>query len=291
MTFIKLLPRLGIAMVACVIVSGCVVVNYDAPPSAKFDLTEKTKHQYRIASAECITIDTPSQGKYELKLLSAALNNQPGNDFGEYWRKSIVELKKNPGNFELDSSSVSAWRLNTRSIAPTLFELNDGIPVNVRAVMFIRPERINPWWTIGYLLSASILSPMQSRSFGAASVAILDQNGKTLDAKTIIFHRTSWFSTLFPLALFGAGNFSVKAAGTSPELDEKNLQIQIMSSMVAKMLRGVPVKASRNWRNIRAAAVEAVACDNSDAALKLIKAASMQKLGGKECKEFLEILD
>jgi hypothetical protein len=57
------------------------------------------------------------------------------------------------------------------------------------------------------------------------------------------------------------------------------------------MLSSSPTNESQNGQNIRAATVEAIASDNNDAALKLIKSASLQNIGGQESQEFLEILD
>ena len=291
MKVIKLLPRLAIALVACFVVSGCVVVDYETTLVGEFNLTEKAHKQYQIASAEFINIESPAEGKNELELLSTALNNKPGDDFGPKWQKVVTKMKNEPGNYDINSTNLSTWKLSTRSIAPTLFELHKGESVNVRAVMFIRPEKINPWWTMGYLLTGTILAPIQSRSYGAACVAILDNKGKTIDSRTIILFRSSWFSTLFPLALFGSGEYSIKSAGTTPKIDEKNLQIRVMSHMVVEALSAPPADVSKNWRNIRAATIESIANDNNDAAIKLLKSATIQKLGGEQCKNFLELLD
>lgn len=297
MKLLNLLPKLTVFLVVFAIISGCTVVNYETSNTENFEMPLNVKQQYSIASAECIiaetvTVDKIGEEKSKLDLLSAALNNQPGTDFGEYWQKTVADLNGQPDYHDISVTNLAAWRLNTRSIAPTIFALKDGIPINIRAIMFIRPENLNPWWTMGYALSATILAPLKASSLGAANVAILDAKGKTIAAKTIIFERSVWFSTLFPWALCGGGRFSVSSGGNeSFESEEKNLQIQLMSQMIAEMLSNVPVKADKNWRNIRAATVEAIASDNNDSALKMIKAASLQNLGGKEGQGFLQILE
>ena len=137
----------------------------------------------------------------------------------------------------------------------------------------------------------SILAPLKSSSLGAANVAIIGVDGKTIAAKTVVFRRSVWFSTLFPWALCGAGEFSISSGGNEGfASNETNLQIQLMSKMIAEMLSGTPDKADKNWLNIRAATVESIASDNNAAALKMIQSATLQNLGGTESDEFLQIL-
>ena len=290
------LPQLAVCLLAGVLFGGCTVVNYNTSNAETFNMPLNVKKQYSIVSVECIiaesiTVEKIGKEKSKLDLLSAALNNQPGDNFGDYWKNTVADLNSQPDYHDIAVTNLSAWKLNTRSIAPTLFVLNDGMPINIRAIMFIRPESVNPWWVTAYALSATILAPLQSSSLGAANVAILDANGKTVAAKTVIFRRSVWFSTMFPWALCGAGKIYIASGGNEDfASNETNLQIQIMSQMIAEMLSDTPVKADKNWRNIRAATVEAIASDNSAAALKMIKAATLQNVGNNESYEFLDIL-
>ena len=291
MKMLKMLPKLTVILLTGMSIAGCVVVDYDASYNGEIKLGNPKAKKYQVASAEYITVLNPSEGKNGLKLLNMTMNNKPGNSFSVKWDKTVAQMKENPANYEFHLSEISAWKLNTRTVAPTLFELNKGEPVNVRAVIFIRPEKVNPWLTASFLLTASILSPIESRSYGAASVTVLDKSGKTISTKTIILQRQVWFSTLFPWALLGVGNFSIKAAGTSPDMDENTLKVRLMSSVVADILSSPSGKTDSTWGNIRSAAVEAIACDNSDAALNLLKTASKQNIGGEEQKQFLKVLE
>lgn len=295
MSYLKFLVKATVILTACIVVSGCSVVNYSASMPNKPSPSVNVKKNYRIASVESVTIDTMKPERrlkeQEVMLLSTALNNRPGHDFETGWKKAVGDLTKIPGFQNAVSTNLTTWKLYTRSIAPNLFSITNGTPVNVRAVMFIRPARLNPWWALAYPLTGFVLAPLQKRSLGGAVVSVLDQHGQTLDTKTIIFQRSYYFSTLFPFALFAAGRFSVKAAGTTPMLDEQNIRTQLMAYVLAEILKRQTPADNKEWRNIRSATVEAIAGDSNDAALKLIKTAVKHNLGGNESKEFLKILD
>jgi hypothetical protein len=296
---IKSLLIIASAFAVCIAFTGCSVINYNASLDKKFEIPVGVKQQYKIVSAETVTLkplgDEDPLSSKELAILNASLDNAVGQEFEKYWKKAVPELFKASGCLDnVVSKDLTSWQLSVRSVAPTVFSTTKGIPVNVRAVSFIRPAVINPWWMMSYLLSASILSPLQKRSLGGVIVAVLDDKGRTIDSRVVIFRRSYWFSTLFPWALLGGGQFADNAAGTaSDKIDEKSLLIKVMAQAVAEMLSGKskPVPANSEWRNIRSAAIEAIAAGNNADALKLIQVAHKRNLGGDECKAYLEILD
>ena len=253
MSLLKPLSGAVAGLGLCALLSSCSVINYNT--SMKEDnIPINLNTKYKVASAEIISLDLKSEttplAEDNLTLLNTALNNQPGREFEKFWQKNINRIRNNPTAQTEISNNVSRWKINTRSIAPTMFTIKDGTPVNVRAVIFVCPDSFNPWWMSAYLLTATILAPLEKSCMGGACVAILDPAGKTIDSKTIIFTRSYWASTLFPWALFAYGDNAIKAAGTTPELNEKDLQVRIMSKMVVDMLNSKSAsKDSPEWIN------------------------------------------
>jgi len=296
---IKSVLRLLFAAAGCVAAAGCTCVSFNPAGGEGDGISLSGAKKYQIVNAETLMLNPMSKTEplcaMEFNMLSKALANMPGNDFGKFWSKAAPEMDRELGYQKNLTNDTDAFKISCRVIAPNIFDsLSNTIPVQVKSFIVIRPGDISPWWMTGYLLSLS-MSPMRESSLGTAVVAVLDGNGNTIGSKVIVFRRSYWISALLPTAAMCGGKYSVsKFDPGNMNADEKSLLNQIMARAVTDILNmdsGKAPAAGAEWINIRTAVVESIITGNNAAAAALLKDSCRKSIGGKECQDWLDLID
>jgi hypothetical protein len=295
---IKLVSKLLFAAAGCMMAAGCTCVSFSPAGSKDDSISLTDAKQYQIVNAETIVLNTVSEEENlpvpELNLLSMTLRNSPGNAFIQNWT-SQAELIRQNGEQGTLTNDTDALRVATRIIAPNVFDNSPAaIPVQIKSVIMIRPGKISPWWLTGYLLSLST-SPMCERSLGTVIVAAVDGSGNTIGAKVILLRRSYWISGLLPTAAMCGGKYSVsKGDAGNMDDEEKSLLNQIMARAAVDILNinsGKTPATSPEWINIRTAAIESIVAGDETSVIKLLKDCRRQSIGGKECQDWLNLID
>ena len=281
------------------VASGCTCVSFNPAGSEGSGISFSGARQYQIVNAETLMLSPISKTEplcaLEFNMLAKSLGNQPGNDFAKYWSQAAPEIDRNRSYQKTLTSDTDALKVSCRVIAPNIFNSAPGAtPIQVKSLIVIRQEEISPWWMTGYLLTLS-MSPMRESSLGTAVVAVLDGSGNTIGTKVIVFRRSYWISGFLPTAMMCGGKYS----STSVDPDnqnggEKALLSQIMAGAVTDILNINSVKApavSAEWLNIRTAVIESIIAGNEPAAETLLENSYKQSIGGKECQDWLDLID
>ena len=296
---IKLFLKLILAAGGCVLASGCACVSFNPAGSDENGISLSGAKQYRIINAETLTLNpikkTEPLCALEFNMLTMALGNQPGNDFGKYWSQAAPEIDRARSYQKVLTSDTDAFRVSCRVIAPNIFNSSPGaVPIQIKSVIVIREEEISPWWMTGYLLTLS-MAPMRESSLGTAVVAVLDGCGNTIGSKVIVFRRSYWISGLLPTALMCGGRYS--SGSVDPDNQnggEKALLNQIMARSVMDILNinsGKTPTPGAEWLNIRTAVIESIIAGNEPAAATLLEDTYKKGIGGKECEYMLDLID
>ncbi len=291
--------KLALMMLAAgglVVFSGCAVTNYHASGGSDEPVKLSSPRKYNIVHAETVYLKAFDENNrlpaLELDFLDKALKNQPGTAYGEVWQKGLPALEGTYGYLNIRSEDTADMKLSARSSNPVIFDdTPDAMAVQVKTVAVFSPEVVSPGWTTSYVLLVT-MSPMKKYNYGAMLVAVTDTQGKTIGTRVIGVYRTMWFSALLPTALFACGELSAdRAFFHDMSADEKAMQTALVVQAVTEILGGkADTGADPQWRNIRAAVVEALAVGNEDAAVKLLKAARDQQIGGEELNAFLKMM-
>lgn len=295
---IKLVSKLLFAAAGCMMAAGCTCVSFNPAGSKDDSISLAGAKQYQIVNAETVMLNTVSKEEKlpapELGLLSMTLRNSPGNAFSQNWT-SQAELIRRNGELGVLTNDTDALRVATRIIAPNVFDNSAAaIPVQIKSVIMIRPGAISPWWLTGYLLSLS-MSPMRENSLGTVIVAAVDGNGNTVGTKVILLRRSYWVSGLLPTAAMCGGKYSVsKGDAGNMDNEEKLLLNQIIARAAIDILNinsGKTQEVSPEWVNIRTAIIESIVSGDEVSVVKLLKDCRRQSIGGKECQDWLNLID
>ncbi|MFA6103272.1 MAG: hypothetical protein WCV67_17900 [Victivallaceae bacterium] len=296
---IKLALKLLFAVVGCIVAAGCTCVSFNPAGSEENGISFSGTKQYQIVNAETLMLSPMNKTEplcaLEFNMLARSLGNMPGNDFGSFWSNAAPEIDRARSYQSTLTSDTDAFKISCRSIAPNIFNSSSGaIKIQVKSVIVIRPEEISPWWMTGYLLTLS-MAPMRSSSLGTVVVAVLDGNGNTIGSKVILFRRSYWISGFLPTALMCGGKYScTKVDPDNQNGDEKALLNQITARAVMDILNINSVKApavSPEWINFRTAIVESIISGNEPAAVALLRDSYKKFIGGKECQDWLDLID
>jgi hypothetical protein len=296
---IKSVLKLLFAAGGCVVAAGCACVSFSPAGGEENWISLSGAKKYQIINVETLMLNPMNKTEplcaLEFNALARALGNMPGNDFGSFWSKAAPEINRGRSYQNVLTNDTNAFKIASRVIAPNGFDNSPGaIPVQVKSVVVIRPGEISPWWMTGYLLSLS-MSPMRESSLGTAVVAALDGSGNTIGSKVVVFRRSYWISGLLPTAMMCGGKYS--SARVDPDNqngDEKTLLNQIMARAVMDILNinsGKAPAVSSEWINVRAAVIESIIAGNESAAITLLENSYRQFIGGKECQDWLDLIN
>lgn len=296
---IKIVAKILLAAGGCIAAAGCTCVSFNPAGSEENGISLSGTKQYQIVNAETLMLSPISRKEplcaLEFNMLAKALGNQPGNDFAKYWSQAAPEIDRNRSYQKTLTSDTDVFKVSCRAIAPNIFNNAPGaIPIQVKSLIVILQDEISPWWMTGYLLTLS-MSPMRESSLGTAVVAVLDGNGNTIGTKVIVFRRSYWISGFLPTAMMCGGKYSSTSVDPDNQNDgEKALLSQIMARAVTDILNINSTKApavSPEWLNIRTAVIESIIAGNEPAAETLLENSYKQSIGGKECQDWLDLID
>lgn len=299
MNNINLVSKLLLALGSCVLMTGCTCVSFNPAGDTERGILLSSGKQYQIVNAETLMMSPMNKTEplcaLEFNMLNRALGNLPGKDFGKFWSKAAPEIDRARSYQKVLTNDTDAFKVSCRGIAPNIFDSSSGATaVQVKSVIVIRPEEISPWWMTGYLLTLS-MAPMRESSLGTAVVAVLDGNGETIGSKVIVFRRSYWISGLLPTAMMCGGKYSsTKVDPDNQYDDERALLNQIMARAVIDILNinsGTPPAVSSEWLNIRTAVIGSIISGNEPAAEALLEKSYKQFIGGKECQDWLDLID
>ncbi len=296
---IKLVTKLFLAVAGCVMAAGCTCVSFNPAEREKDGISLSMAKQYQIVNAEVLTLNPINKIEplcaLELNMLTQALGNMSGSDFGRFWSKVAPEIDHGRSYQKVLTNDTDAFKVDCRVIAPNIFDnSSSAVPVQVKSVVAIRPGELSPWWMTAYLLTLS-MAPMRESSLGTAIVAVLDGNGNTIGSKIIVFRRSYWISGLLPTAAMCGGKYSTsKGDSDNMTAEEKSLLNQLMARAVTEILNINLVKTpavSAEWINIRTAVIVTIITGNEASAIDLLEKTYKQSIGGKECEEILDLID
>lgn len=297
---IKLALKLSSVVACCVITAGCVCVSFN-PAGENEDnwISLSSSKKYQIANAETIVLTTTSSGDplsaSELNMMTQALRNTAGNDFGKVWNSAAPEINRVRGYEKVLTNDTDAFKVASRVLAPNVFDGSpNAVQVQIKSLVIERPAETSPWWLPWYILTIS-MSPMRDSSLGTAIVAVLDDKGNTIGTKVVVFRRSYWTSGLLPTAAMCGGKYSTsKGDPGNMNNEEKSLLNQIITRAAVDIMNinsGTMPASTPEWINIRSAVIESIIAGNDSAAVTLLENCKKQSIGGKECKDLLDLID